>query len=238
MAHIDVFGGLITGSGNSASGSGGVIGSTARANIPLWGWWNLQLDVDGIGSSASNTTNLNHTDLSGYAHLYARMPGWNLGGYVGVTRQSSGEPRWLNQIGVEVGVPVNNQMYVGANAALGFVSQGSASGTMVQVGVNGRYDLTRNHTLRGDLMYTNFSGMPGASYSVVTAAVTGQYRFDNSPWGVFAMGRLDSYSGDASGSTFQALVGGTLYFDPPGSSLEDQNERGPNWTLLRVAYHL
>ena len=238
MAHIDVLGGVFTGSGSSVtSGSGGALGGTARVNVPLHDWWNLQVDLSGLGTFVSGNTTLTHTDLSGTLHLYARMPGWNLGAYAGLTRQSSLDPRFVTRFGGEVGVPLG-RFYVGANAGFGLVSDNGNSGTMFEGGVNGRYEFTRNAMVRGDLLYTNFSGIPFSNYHVVSAAITGQYRFDDMPVGLFGTARWDCYSGDISASTFSALFGATIYIDPPGSTLEDQWERGPNWRPLGVALHL
>jgi hypothetical protein len=80
--------------------------------------------------------------------------------------------------------------------------------------------LTPNLKLQADIGVSAFNG-GGGDQTMVDAAA--EYRFDNTPFSVF--GALD-YNHSSALNVTRALVGGRLFFDPPGATLgEPRAER-------------
>ena len=200
-----------------------------RVNLLLHDAWNLQVDAQGIAQSSYDFLGANqneHSDIALTAYLYKRSGGWAFGPYVSFEQRASLFEKFL-KFALAVG-PTFGPWEFHGYAEAGFVTNAGQTGSMVSGQAGALYWLDRNTEIGGDLMFSSFNG--GGTTNVVTVAAHALHRFDGWPVALFGTARLDSYSGNTSGTAATLMVGTRFYINPSAPDARTDMDTGPAFT--------
>jgi hypothetical protein len=232
QAHVDLYGGFFTADNFDPGESGFVFGGAGRANVPLDGSRNLQLDAQGstlIFTSGAFTESFG--EVGGYAHWYARDPASHALGLFAGADFFAGDPQ-VYTAGVE------GQMYWPAftlhgQASLSSVQSGSTSGLAFQLRAEGQWFLAPDTVLLADVMWVGVDDFYDDNASFLTLLAQLQHRFNGGPFSGFVRARYDRNNfDDPDFNVASAVVGVRVQADPPGSTEMSHRRTGPAMDVL------
>ncbi|MFO1183795.1 MAG: hypothetical protein U1E56_03285 [Bauldia sp.] len=202
----------------TSGGAGSIVGGAGRVNMPLTMDWSLQLDAYGSSSSSS----LSASQAGVTAHFYRRDPNaYAIGFFVGYTSTNTVGTTSGPLIGAE-GQIYNGPLTLGADVSVANLSNGVD--TVVNLHGQARFYLMPNFKLQADAAHASVSG----GNDVTSLGVSAEYRFTNTPFSLFGAGRWDHATGL---NVTTGVIGGRLFFDPPGATLQSHERSGAGWLV-------
>lgn len=203
----------------SAGGAGSIVGGAGRVNMPMTADWSLQIDA--YGSSSSSALSASQSGIT--AHFYRRDPNaYAIGFFVGYTNTNGGGGSASGPlVGIE-GQIYNGPLTLGADVSLANLSNGVD--TVVTIHGQARFYLMPNLKLQADASHASVSG----GNDVTSVGLGAEYRFTNTPFSIFAAGRYDHAPGQ---NVSTGVIGGRLFFDPPGATLQSHERSGAGWLI-------
>ncbi len=179
----------------------------ANSNFALAGAGRLAFDLGSGWRAMGEIAGITHgsTNAAGYGHIYTHMAGAVVGVFAGAG-SIGGTGRAI--IGIE-GAIESNEFVLGGNLAY-YTGAGGFAAADLWVA----YYLTPDTKLRGDFV---FSGASGSGAGIVGGIY---HRFAGTP--VVGFGRAGVFNSNA-----YALVGGTILFNDPGTTLRGHYREAP-----------
>jgi opacity protein-like surface antigen len=188
----------------------GLFTGAGRANIPFGaGTWNLQLET---GGGSFFQSDFSYSTIGAAAHLWTRLNGAAIGVFGGVNFPTG---TTIGIVGLE-GEAYLGPVTLGADGAYNW-GDGFEFWT-----TRGWADIyaTPNWRFGGELMYA--SGDIGDGWG---ASLDTEYRFDNSPFSLWAEGAYTSV--DDGGDVWAGLVGFRVFMDGAGTTLQQHDQQVP-----------
>lgn len=193
--------------------------ATGRLAGPLVGW--VKGEVEGLGLHWTS----DDYSASGFGvigHLYKQDANYALGLVAGVLSMDNTDE-------TSYGFGIEGQAYLGQNVLSGQLAYASADEDYKFIAVSGQIGHYFNPDLKGTVSLTYVSPMEGEG-TMFLASVGAEKRF--TCWSLFASGSYEHDSDGNDSDMWGARVGARVFFDQPGTTLQQHDWQVPfnaNW---------
>jgi hypothetical protein len=235
QAHLDASAGIFQ--FDFMDGSLTVLQAAGRANLPLSGEWNLQIDAQAL--SVANQEMISATDGAVFVHLYQRIPDQYAWGAFGGIDRFDVDFFGLTQatVGVEAQRYFDHLTLYG-QGWYSHLTTADDAGDVFGARAAATVYFDANTAISGDLAAAHLTASAGDfEASIYTAIARATHRFEGTSIAPFAEARWDHIvaMGD-QWSTTSVMAGVRVLLDPDGSTLQSNERSGPPMSVLPFQY--